>query len=539
MPVVTDYTALLSGSYWNGIEVTGKPAIITYSFPTMAPPYMASAAGFNSQTVSSFQAFDSAEQTEAQQALGEWAAASGLVFVQVAPGQGDINFQLANLNTTTAYTGAGGIGFYPFGYHDFATDPYFSSDLDAAGDVYMNTQYVSGGQVSYGTLLHEIGHAIGLKHPTETVTSAAGIVHDQVLASDDPSLTIMSQSIDTSNVTAHLKPLDMEAAAFIYGPAGTGEVVTGDASGSNSALSSWSWDASTETLTQYGLKKTDNVMRGVSVNDIMYGGSGNDQLYGLDGNDQLYGGAGNDFLDGGPGNDIMKGGSGDDTYVVDSTGDKVIEGANGGNDSVYAYISYTLPSNVELLQLFGDGLTGKGNGLNNTIYGDGGYGNTLYGEGGDDYIVGGSGDDHIYGGTGNNQLYGGAGNDVIHGGTGNDRLSGGPGVDQIYGGGGIDTFVLSATTADLDVIHDFLPSGDILEISAALFGGGLQPGALSSSQFESNTTGKATSAQTRFSYDTANGALFYDPNGSGAGRQHIATLSGAPALSASSFNIVS
>ena len=37
MPVVSDFTALLSGSYWNGIEVTGAPVIVTYSFPTALP----------------------------------------------------------------------------------------------------------------------------------------------------------------------------------------------------------------------------------------------------------------------------------------------------------------------------------------------------------------------------------------------------------------------------------------------------------------------------------------------------------------------
>ena len=39
---VNDYTALLSGSYWNGIEVTGSPVIVTYSFPTSLPAYDAS-----------------------------------------------------------------------------------------------------------------------------------------------------------------------------------------------------------------------------------------------------------------------------------------------------------------------------------------------------------------------------------------------------------------------------------------------------------------------------------------------------------------
>src|SRR6266699_2788232 len=89
MAIVTDYTALLSGSYWNGIEVTGKPVIVTYSFPTSLPSYDASIGGFTAATVASFQAFTPAEQTEAVQELGEWSAASGLIFIQVAPGQGD------------------------------------------------------------------------------------------------------------------------------------------------------------------------------------------------------------------------------------------------------------------------------------------------------------------------------------------------------------------------------------------------------------------------------------------------------------------
>ena len=65
----------------------------------------------------------------------------------------------------------------------------------------MNSHFLSGGMVSYGTLLHEIGHAIGLKHPTETVTDFAHnpalIVHDQVLVSgDDPTKTIMATVAD-------------------------------------------------------------------------------------------------------------------------------------------------------------------------------------------------------------------------------------------------------------------------------------------------------------------------------------------------------
>jgi hypothetical protein len=46
MTVVTDYTALLSGSYWNGIEVTGNPVIVTYSFPTSLASYDVAINGF-------------------------------------------------------------------------------------------------------------------------------------------------------------------------------------------------------------------------------------------------------------------------------------------------------------------------------------------------------------------------------------------------------------------------------------------------------------------------------------------------------------
>ena len=347
MPTVSDYTALLSGDYWNGIEVTGKPVIVTYSFPTSAPAYDINVQGFTAATVASFQAFNAAEQTQARQALGEWAQASGIIFVEVAPGKGDINFQLVDLSTSS-YGSPGGIGFYPFGNWDYFTYPNFSSDLDLSGDVFMNSQYAGAGTVDYGTLLHEIGHALGLKHPTEVVYSPVA-THDQVLdTGDDPTRTIMATVGNPANLDPHLLQLDKDAAAFLYGASG-GQVVTASTSGTN-AVSSWNWNTATQTLTQAAVAGGETI-RGSSVTDVITALSGSNRLYGLNGNDTLVGGTGDDVLDGGPGVDSMTGSDGNDTYSVDDSTDQVFEAETGGSyDVVNATSSYILPAFVEALQ---------------------------------------------------------------------------------------------------------------------------------------------------------------------------------------------
>jgi len=461
MPTVTDYTALLSGSYWNGIEVTGKPVIVTYSFPTTPTDYLAATPGFTAGTLASFSAFNAAEQSQARAALGEWAAASAIVFIEVAPGDGDINFQLIDFDTTSgpSYAGAGGIGFYPFGDWNFFTYPSFSSDLDLSGDVFMNAQFSGGGTVNYGTLLHEIGHALGLKHPTEIVTDFAAspvVVHDQVLASDDPAQTVMATAGDgTPANDVHLHQLDADAAAFVYGGAGTGAVVTGNASGANAAVSAWSWNAATQVLTQTGFAG-DDAIRGSSVTDIIDGLAGNNRLFGLAGNDTLSAASGGDFLDGGAGDDSMTGGAGDDVYIVGDAGDVVNEAANGGYDTVYASTDTILAANVELLQMFGDGLTGQGNALANSIFGDGVFANSLFGLGGNDYIVAGAAGDALHGGDGVDTLYGqdgadsltgDAGNDFVFGGNGDDIVAGGANNDSLSGDAGVDTVTYAAATA--------------------------------------------------------------------------------------------
>src|SRR5262249_54435000 len=161
----------------------------TFSFPTVLPAYAATIGGFTAATVASFTAFTTAEQTQALAALGQWAAASGIVFIEAPPGEGDIAFANVSFSTTTTgspngdYQSAAGIGFNPLGDWSSltgnASSGYgFTSDLSPAGAVFMNSDYINSGTIDLGTLLHEIGHAIGMKHPDQVVYTPDGVDHN-------------------------------------------------------------------------------------------------------------------------------------------------------------------------------------------------------------------------------------------------------------------------------------------------------------------------------------------------------------------------
>jgi Ca2+-binding RTX toxin-like protein len=229
--------------------------------------------------------------------------------------------------------------------------------------------------------------------------------------------------------------------------------------------------------------------------DALFGRNGNDQLYGMTGDDQVYGGDGNDLLDGGMGADSMKGGSGDDTYVVDDTGDRVLETDDSGEDSGGHDVLKTTLNGYHLSEHFEDlelievkqsrsPQLAYGNELANHISGNS-EANALYGYGGGDLIDGGANADLMVGGQGNDtyivdnekdrviELYGegidtvkssisftlpdavenidligiksinATGNRLdnqIHGNAGANLIDGGLGADTMAGGAGDDVY---------------------------------------------------------------------------------------------------
>jgi Ca2+-binding RTX toxin-like protein len=226
------------------------------------------------------------------------------------------------------------------------------------------------------------------------------------------------------------------------------------------------------------------------------GTTGNDSLLGTADNDLLEGREGNDLLDGKAGNDTLVGGIGNDSYHVDSAGDIVVEEVDGGYDSVYAYVDFSIATmnNVEVLYLWAANVVrGVGNALDNSLAGnaqnnilEGGAGNDgLSGYAGADTLIGGVGNDFYnadvmdliveeanegidtiriatdfslvdlpnienlmldpsailgIGNALNNSLHGNMQDNILEGGAGNDTLNGSGGVDTLIGGTGNDSY---------------------------------------------------------------------------------------------------
>jgi Ca2+-binding RTX toxin-like protein len=135
-------------------------------------------------------------------------------------------------------------------------------------------------------------------------------------------------------------------------------------------------------------------------------------------NNVLTGNSGNNVLDGLFGADTMGGLGGNDTYIVDNSGDSILEGHfdakagvfvdHGGHDTVKSSVSFNLTSDgikiageIEELVLTGTAaIAGTGNVLANRITGNGAA-NTLSGLAGSDTLDGGAGADKMIGGIGN------------------------------------------------------------------------------------------------------------------------------------------
>ncbi|MCC5609874.1 calcium-binding protein [Nostoc sp. CHAB 5834] len=296
---------------------------------------------------------------------------------------------------------------------------------------------------------------------------------------------------------------------------------------------------------------------GTEYDDLIVGSNGNDTINGAGGNNTIFGGAGKDYLsadysngnnllsgddgndfvnisgdyndyrgefylDAVSGNNTLNGGAGDDNLVTNySSGNNLLSGGDG-NDYLSASGSASLYSSYEVYTVSG----------NNTLDGGAGSDRLIV-----DYSTG---DNLLSGGDGNDYLtaFGASGKNTLTGGNGNDTLTGGKGNDSLIGGAGTDTISFNSFNEGIDTIFDFNATNELIQISAAGFGGGLSSGKLETSQFTLGIS--AITSEERFIYNSATGGLFFDLDGSASGSTQVqfAQLSAGLSITEKNFVVV-
>jgi serralysin len=437
--------ALLSTYQWG--TQNGKGSAVTYSLPGGTAWWVSNYSSNNEPAT--WSGLDSTQQQSFRQALSAWAAVANISFTEVADNQTSTGNIRVAFSDVVAQSGADGWAYNP-------------GSLAANGDVWLSKSLLdfSPGSPGYQTLLHELGHALGLKHPFESAFGNATVLP---ATEDSTQFSLMSYtqyegagfqytSIDGVHFsvipTQPSTPMlyDIAAMQFLYGANMTTHT-------SNDVYTFSNTTAELRTIWDAGGKDTFDLSNqtlnmNINLNAGAFSSLGVKQTAPLG---------------------VLTAATKNIAIAYNVTIENAIGGA--GNDTLY------------------------GNKVANTL-------------------KGGSGNDTLTGGAGNDQLYGDAGKDKLLGGLGNDTLNGGAGNDTLTGGLGKDAFVFdSAIRANVDRITDFNPVDDTIKLDNAIFTSLAMTGVLAADYFVKAVV--AMDSNDYLIYNPASGALSYDLDGNG------------------------
>lgn len=468
-----DVDGLLWGSSWDRLN-------LTYSFPTKVSdwPYGSGLVGFSP--------FTTVQMAFALRAMKNVDAVCGLVITKAAvPADGNLRWgQTDQVN----YFNGDGL-HVPGGTNQSAeaTPPspefpnYAQGDLWFTKDKYKNPTI---GTFAYAAgILHELGHAVGLKHGQVSQTNnayftsvtypALPIKHDgqeySVMTYNLFEGTQPNGSFFNLDFPTTLMQNDIAALQYMYGADFT----------SNAGNTVYKWSTTGEMFIN------NNVSQGKTFHSKI-------------------------FL-------TIWDGGGTDTYDFSNYTTSVVANLNPGQ--------WSTPNSAQKAFL-GAGHYARGSIANALLFNGDPRSLIENAKGGSnaDNITGNVANNAIDGMAGNDKLAGSLGNDTLTGGLGNDTLTGGAGVDRLVGSGGADKFVFSAgLTTGRDVVVDFNVAADTIMLENAVFAalGGPKP-AMASAQFFRGSA--AHDANDRVIYKPTTGELIYDMNGNAAGAAFVVAL---------------
>lgn len=365
-----DIDGVLSGYKW---AVNN----ITFSFPTSAATYS------YGSSIAGFEAMNDVQKGAIRSILSQFGSYINVTFTEVneASTQGTFRFAEED-NAGTAYA-------------------YYPSSGDWGGDVWFNhTSYNNPvkGTYAYATVLHELGHSMGLDHGQDGL-AALPTDHDSLeysvmtyrsfVGADLDGYTVMQGSYPTT-----LMINDIAALQYMYG--------ANYATNSGNTVYTWS--------TTTGENFINGVGQGASTTNTIFMA--------------LWDGGGNDTYD-------------FSNYATNLS----VDLAPGG---------WTTTSSSQLANLGGywySGQYARGN-ISNAYLHNNNTASLI------ENAIGGTGNDTLKGNQTNNTLTGNAGADTLLGYDGSDTLVGGLGNDSLDGGNGTDYCVINANFAACTVTYD-------------------------------------------------------------------------------------
>jgi Ca2+-binding RTX toxin-like protein len=234
---------------------------------------------------------------------------------------------------------------------DLLAYTYLPSERPRAGDVWFKQSSSTGsatpGTYLYTTALHEIGHALGLKHPHESDTTNPNVLPASL---DSTDLTVMSYNDLPNRNPITPMALDIKALQYLYGAnttvtagsdayaVGAGPQTVWDAGGTDTLDFSAARGDATITLASGNWSKVAGVnsvfvMDGVSIENAT-GGAGNDVITGNALANTLRGNGGTDRIDGGAGTDTAWYASSRSAYQVSRSGSTITVSGPDGSDTL-------------------------------------------------------------------------------------------------------------------------------------------------------------------------------------------------------------